>query len=273
MARNIILTGIPRSGTTLTCSLLNKVANTLALVEPLDMLRFNACSNSAQRYDFLMQYFLQLRNDIASKNKISLLDIDGDGTNTFQYGGDGARKTQIKGHSQQQITKELDHNFTLLIKHPNVFTALLGELKLQWDCYALVRNPLSVLASWESLAHPLSAGHAPMAELHDAELQQCLAQTSDKITRQLILVDWYFRIYLRELKPQQILRYEDIVASGGAVLSSILPNTHLNEPLQSYNRRSVYNKSYMANMAEMLLAEKKSAWRNFYREQDILSLL
>lgn len=273
MARNIILTGIPRSGTTLTCSLLNKVANTLALIEPLDMPAFNVCVNSSQRYAFLEQYFLQLREDIANSNAISLLDIAGDGTNTFQYNEQGARKTQIKGHNSQRITKALDENFTLLIKHPNIFTALLGELKIHWDCYALVRNPLSVLASWESLAHPLSSGHAPMAELHDSQLRQCLAQTSDKLTRQLMLINWYFTTYLRELTLEQILRYEDIVSSAGAALGAILPYAHFNEPLQSYNRRTVYNSAYMAQMAEMLIANKDGAWRHFYSEQDLLDLL
>lgn len=272
MARNIILTGIPRSGTTLTCSLLNKVANTLALVEPLDMQSFNACINSAQRYAFLDQYFSLLREAIANKNKIKLLEIEGDGTNTFQYNEEGARKTQIKGYSQQRITKELGGDFTLLIKHPNIFTALLGELKAHWDCYAIVRNPLSVLASWESIAHPLSEGHAPMAELYDLQLRQLLSGAPDKSVRQLILINWYFSTYLREIQLQHIVRYEDIVTSAGAVLGIILPHAQFNEPLQSYNRRTVYNKAYMSHMIELLLANE-GAWRNFYSEQDLLDLL
>ncbi len=42
---NIILTGIPRSGTTLICYLLNKIPNTVALHEPMGPL-LNACENS-----------------------------------------------------------------------------------------------------------------------------------------------------------------------------------------------------------------------------------
>lgn len=273
MTRNIILTGIPRSGTTLTCSLLNAIPNTLALVEPLHMPSFNQCANATQRYDYLVQYFSKLRNDIADKNAISILDIEGDGTNTFQYNDQGARQTHIKGHRSQYITKELDQNFTLLIKHPNIFSALLSELKKHWECYALVRNPLSVLASWESLAHPLSSGHAPMAELYDPQLQQMLASEPDKLVRQLLLINWYFASYMREVMPERIVRYEDIVASSGAALQIIMPDAHFNEPLQSYNQRKVYNKSYMAQMAKLLLADTHQAWRNFYTEQDILDQL
>jgi hypothetical protein len=273
MARNIILTGIPRSGTTLTCSLLNKIPNTLALVEPLDMVKFNACTDAAQRIRFLSDYFEQIRIDVASKKKISLLDIEGDGTNTFQYQENGARKTQIKGHREQEITKQLDSDFNLVIKHPNVFTALLKELKQHWDCYAIVRNPLSVFASWESLAHPLSNGHAPMAEYYDAVLKEKLQNTSGKLARQLILMNWYFETYLREINSFNVLRYEDIVSTSGAGLIKIVPDSNINEPLQSYNRRTVYSKEYMLQMMEVLYADKDGQWRSFYTEQDLLSVM
>lgn len=34
--RNVVLTGVPRSGTTLCCNLLNKMDNTIALAEPFN---------------------------------------------------------------------------------------------------------------------------------------------------------------------------------------------------------------------------------------------
>lgn len=245
----------------------------MALVEPLDVVKFNICADSQQRIEFLRTYFLKLRDDIARKNKISLLDIEGDGTNTFKYDGEGARKTQIKGHREQQITKELNDDFTLLIKHPNIFTALLSELKNHWECFAIIRNPLSVFASWESIAHPLSNGHAPMAEHYDPELRQKLLKYSDKFSRQLSLMNWYFRSYLREINHHNIIRYEDIVASAGSALVRIIPGANIHEPLQSYNRRTVYNKSYMSQMMEVLLADEEGAWRHFYSPRDLLSVI
>ena len=38
--RNVVLTGLPRSGTTLACHLLNKLPNTVALLEPIEPGRF-----------------------------------------------------------------------------------------------------------------------------------------------------------------------------------------------------------------------------------------
>ena len=38
--RNVVLTGLPRSGTTLACHLLNKLPNTVALLEPIEPSRF-----------------------------------------------------------------------------------------------------------------------------------------------------------------------------------------------------------------------------------------
>ena len=41
-------------------------------------------------------------------------------------------------------------DFTLVIKHPVAFTALLPILIERFEVFAIVRNPLAVLASWES---------------------------------------------------------------------------------------------------------------------------
>ena len=38
--RNVVLTGLPRSGTTLACHLLNKLPDTVAVLEPFEAGRF-----------------------------------------------------------------------------------------------------------------------------------------------------------------------------------------------------------------------------------------
>jgi hypothetical protein len=49
------------------------------------------------------------------------------------------------------VGKELRPDFQLIIKQPRLFTALLPTLAKQFPCYAVVRNPLSVMASRRSL--------------------------------------------------------------------------------------------------------------------------
>ena len=49
-----------------------------------------------------------------------------------------------------QVRKPLSPDFNLAMKHPAAFTALLPELATRISCYAIVRNPLAALASWNS---------------------------------------------------------------------------------------------------------------------------
>src|ERR1051326_9173576 len=61
----LILTGIPRSGTTLTASLMNALEGTICLHEPFQFRKF--CLKSRDRADFVercLSAFTQLRNSL-----------------------------------------------------------------------------------------------------------------------------------------------------------------------------------------------------------------
>jgi hypothetical protein len=73
-----------------------------------------------------------------------------------------------------------------------VFTALLEGLTHCFPTYALVRNPLSVLASWNSVALPVRQGRLPMAERLDPSLRRMLRRRSDRFERQICLLGWFF---------------------------------------------------------------------------------
>ena len=49
-----------------------------------------------------------------------------------------------------RFAKLLPEGFTLVLKPPNAFTALLPHLSARWRCFALVRDPLAILLSWNS---------------------------------------------------------------------------------------------------------------------------
>lgn len=273
MVNNIILTGIPRSGTTLSCRLLNQVENVLALVEPLDMTQFKACTLKASRLDFVENYFESVRRAINENNFIDLPNFDEASTNTFAVSTSGMRDTLIKGRCLQKINRAFTSSFSLIIKHPNAFTALLNELKEQWRCYALIRNPLAVIASWSSLNHPLCDGHAPMAEHYDSDLQRMLASIVCKEQRQLILLNWYFEKFLTELDLENIFQYEKIVQTNGNCLSQQILGVDVNAGnLTSKNANPIYNLDDMRRFADLLIKDA-GAWRSFYSETDIGTLL
>jgi hypothetical protein len=269
---NLILTGIPRSGTSFICSLLNQQDDVLALVEPIAMDEFVSCRDAGERKRYLEQYFESSRHLIATQKKIVGLDL-ADATNTFASDANEARKNTIKGIKAQEITKTLSQGFTFAIKHPNAFTALLEELVVDWSCFAIVRNPVAIIASWSTLDHPLSRGHAPMAEKFNTRIKVRLESLADPVERQLCLVNWYFEQYSSYLPSAQVIRYESVVADAQKALQPLLPHSRIRCPaIESKNQNSLYDKRLMALTAERLIGVG-GAWTEFYTADDLWALV
>ncbi len=278
VGQNVLLTGIPRSGTTLTCSLLNRLPDALALIEPMDMQALIDARSDAERVETIARYLESVRQDVLTHGLAPHKLLAGTDTNTFSTTASGKRASTILGQQQVHLERRLPDSFTLVVKHPNAFAALLPALSGSFRCFALVRNPLAVLASWSTLDHPLSRGHAPMAEQFDPHLAERLRAEEDPLARQLELLDWYFERFLTHLPADRLLRYEDLIASEGAALEVIsasaarLPEaSELN--LQSHNASALYsNTALIEAAAERLLAEPSRPCWHLYARPDVEAL-
>ena len=120
------------------------------------------------------------------------------------------------------IIKPLSQDFTLVIKHNALFTALLSSLIRRFCCYAIVRNPLATLASWQTVNLPIHEGHVPMGERFDMALQSDLSGLESSLDRQLFIMRWFYNSFSRNLAQENIIRYEDIIDSNGNALSPLL---------------------------------------------------
>jgi hypothetical protein len=165
-----------------------------------------------------------------------------------------------------EFDKELDPDFMLLVKHPTAFTALLQDLLTRFPCFAVVRNPLSVLCSWNSVPMPVQRGRAPAAEKFDPELTRGLDRIKDNTQRQLFLLSWFFEKYQELLPPDHVIRYEEMVATGGRALQVITPRAELSEPLENKNQNRLYDPATMRTLAERLLQSEGAYWRYYTRE-------
>lgn len=253
VSKNIILAGIPRSGTTLVCHLLNQLPDVLALVEPINMTEFLGQPNAEARKAYIDSFCLAVRQQAVDDGQITAKIISGGGTNTFNSDAHGMRRPSLIKEGVIDLSMPVSDDFKLVVKHPNAFSALLPELSQAYNCFAVIRNPLSVLASWNSLDHPLAQGRAPMAEAFDAELKTRLEKELDKLERQLILMDWYYQQYDDYLEACNIIRYEDVIASGGRALQCI-DGTAVNlcENLANKNLNSLYSAGFMLQVLEGL---------------------
>jgi hypothetical protein len=177
-------------------------------------------------------------------------------------------------HGPVRIDKPLSEKFALAIKHPVAFTALLGTLSKRFECVAIVRNPLSMLASWNSLAWlNVRNGHAPIGEKLDAKLHQDLAAEPDVFERQIHILEWFYKQFREFLPDDRIIKYEDLIASRGRELSSFFPEAaQLNESLVSKNVNKFYDKALMQELGEKLLRRSGVVW-DFYDRSDVEKLL
>ncbi len=271
-ARNLILTGVPRGGTTLCCHLLNRVPDTIALFEPIPV---EALPIGAAAVDFLRAYFQSTRQGLQHSGQApSYRSADGKIPDNPAADRPGQPRQWQVEHGMVQFDAPASQDFTLAIKHNASFTALLPHLRGQFETLAIVRHPLAVLASWTSLELAVSAGRAPAGERQDTALAQALDRQVDVLERQIVLLDWFFQHYLQYLPAERVLRYEDLVESQGRVLYRTLDlsDSPIISPLQERNANPVYRSAISPRLAERLLASDGAYW-HWYPRDTVMPLL
>lgn len=278
---NIVLTGPPRSGTTLACWLLNKVPNTLALVEPIRPFGFVDPNADAETIRGAVARFFHRQRRTAkelgtaqSKNVGGLVPSDPYASKSDDDGLRYQRAQESNELGDVEVgDKALGPSFWLVVKDPATLSALLPVLVDRFPCYAVIRNPLSILASWDSVNHAARDGHSPVSERYDEGLREELASIPDRRARQLRLLDWWFSRFRDHLTDDRIIRYEDIVGSGGRALAAINPSARdLHEPLESKNLNALYGRDGMPELTERLLGSEGAYW-DYYARSDVEDLL
>lgn len=274
--RNVVLTGLPRSGTTLVCHLLNQLPNTVALLEPLGPAHFVGLLPDGEAIlDTLERWYRKSRRRALKKGEVITYHVGGTiPDNPFEEERSGKEPRQwLASYGRAKVGKDLQRGFYLVIKEPPMFSALLPLLVQRFPAFAIVRNPLAVLASWNSVDIPARRGRIPKAERFDPELTRRLAAIDGLVERQLYLLDWWCERFERCLPAQNILRYEDIVTSEGKALAAIVPGARkLNRALSSRNANGLYQRKEVVELGEKLLSSEGAYWR-FYSRNSVEELL
>jgi hypothetical protein len=278
VAPTILLAGVPRSGTTLACHLLNRLPDAVALHEPMDVGGFaglRAQRGEAAVLDVIAAFAEAQRATLVADGTALSKQVDGAlPDNPVDEAPDaaglrGARTTLGRVHFSNLRASE----FHLVMKHNAAFTALLPGLAARFPVFALVRNPLSALGAWSTVRFPVREGRAPMAERLDTALAARLDALATPLERQIELLGWFFGQFLRHLPRSRVLRYEDLVASGGAALGAFVPGAAtLAEPLASRNRNALYDPGALRATGERLLRSEGAYW-DVYRRAEVEALL
>jgi hypothetical protein len=274
ISRDIILAGIPRGGTSLACVLLNQLSNTIALNEPLELSQL-VSKNETEKIVWLKYQFAQARVKL-SRTKSALSKGKG-GKLVSNLFSDNPAEDGLRLNIATLQAISFPHfvdsrELSLIIKHPNAFTVLLPLLRDHFECFAVVRNPLAVLLSWNSTRARWQEGFVPVAEKLDEPLHNQLMKAKGIFERQLYILAHYFRIIRESLPQSQVLRYEDIIETGGSALSAICPEAQkLACQLSNLNTNAAYYRSKVNFFTDELL-NSPCNWAPFYSKNDILSL-
>jgi hypothetical protein len=263
--RNIILTGPPRSGTTLACYLLNKAENTVALHEPMNLRMF---PNPEAGLQSIQAFFAEMRHSLLEQGtalaKVAGLSIP---DNPFQATAGGKRQSIVQ-KGVVHFDKTLTLDFYLVIKQNAHFTFLLPELARQYPCYAIIRNPVATLASWNTIDAPVARGNLTVLKTLNPSLYQELEAIPQLLARQVRLAHELYQRYLG-LEGLEVIRYESMIESSGRALEKICPPAaFLNETLDNKNRNKIYSQALIDDIKAALLAFD-GAYLQFYGREVI----
>lgn len=264
---DILLTGIPRSGTTLACRLLSEISDVVALNEPMWPDQFTNRTESIQEiHDTLHKLRASLITNgigIARTTSGNITD------NAYSETKDGRKRVVERGPIH--FEKKLSEDFKLILKHCAEFTLLIPELNESFNCYAIIRNPLALLGSWASVNVPVSRGKvAKSAKLLPAFHQQ-LEDIEGLLAKQLYILDWYFSQYT-DFPEDHIIKYEDIIATKGGALSTIVDQDVFDSTLKGRNTSPLYDPEFLVEASEALINSKGAYW-SYYQKEEVIALL
>jgi hypothetical protein len=271
----ILLTGVPRSGTTLITSLLNNYSNTVALMEPMNIFQ-TSIKTKEDALSYIRSFIMEARHTALHKGKVPTKQLSGNiPTNPIEEKESVfALRKAIVYDGEMFVSKTLSNDFRLIVKHNDLFTALLDNLKKSYDVYAIVRNPLNVLLSWNSVDLPVQRGRLPAGERLDESLKGRLSLENDTFKRQLIILNWFYEKFNKYINHDKVIRYEKLIENP---LKTLFPLSYdglmQTSDLKLKKKASFYGTDIndIRRIMEGVLSQRNASWQAFYTEKDVLN--
>lgn len=264
---DVIITGVPRSGTTLTCFLLSQIPDAVALNEPL---RIGNIHEKEKALKKIRRFFRKTRISLMESSQAMARATDkGISDNNFSSNGD---REKLVSKRMVTFDKNFSENCFIGVKHNALFTILLEDLVELYPFFAIVRNPIAILGSWNSVDVPVASGSVRAADILEPELNEGLRRCESLYDKQLYILNWYFSKY-KLLDKEQVIRYEEIISSQGRELRKIHKGMdNIESELSSRNKSKLYNFQEHPRLYKSLLESDNSCW-HFYDRMEAEKLL
>lgn len=216
----VLLTGLPRSGTTLLTALLDDPPRSVALGEPrwqAQWRRHNA-PDPAAFAAYLVEDFTRIRAALLRGETVEDR-IATDGRPLTNYLQGGMRSFALRPRRVEALTP----GFRLVMKWPALYTAVLPALVATgvFRIVALLRHPLATLRSWNATDFPIARGRLPVGEPFWPELAELCGSERPLAEKQACIWELFAARYLALVDRITLLRYEDLVADPAAVAARL----------------------------------------------------
>lgn len=274
---DVIVTGIPRSGTTLVAALLDNAENTVCLLEPDEHIRLLAGSTSAQCYvEALTTDFRRTRDRITAG--LSVLDRrSANGcilTNYFSQQRPLGERREPRFEMKAIDTRHLQEGFTLAMKHNVEYTSVLPELvaSRQFKIICPIRNPIATILSWNTLTTPVARGAIPAAGFFWREVERELETESDLVARQVLIFDSFCRRYFEYRDRISVVAYEHLLGKPELIAGLVERPVRETLQLRDQNRSSLYDWDLAPRIYATIL-ERARHIHHFYPDADLRNVL
>lgn len=263
--KKYLLTGIPRSGTTLSCKILNSLDDVIALHEPISPNKLASSTSSCAIREIITEIDAIERKLIAGEafehgDATSLL-LDNPIENTIN---NGLRRLSVK-RGELQLPPQ-PSNLNLVVKQNALFASIIDEAINYFHVVSVIRNPVDVFLSWMNVDLPINRGRIPGGEKFCKTLKDKLDNENDITRRQVYIYNWFlnqFRQY-----ASKIVKYEDIVDTNGqALVQAFSLNGFPSAEVKSISRG--YGLDTQQKMAFLISEHLSELSNEFYSQADI----
>jgi hypothetical protein len=241
---DVVITGIPRSGTSYFCTVFNALRDCVAINEPEEI--FRHLGDVGPPWG-LRNYYASMRAEILAGRPVVNMLADG---RFIEDTATGARE-QFHVHPVSGVGFLFATKNTLayLARLPQVVAALPDA-----TCLACIRHPFDTIASWKSTFHNLThaavqairvgfVGDPLLTEAGRARVAEIAA--TEPVERRRALLWRHLALLLLEAGPRvaEIIPYESLVSDPETVMrrlwADVIPTVPRFEPLRPLERSAV----------------------------------
>jgi hypothetical protein len=213
----LLITGIPRSGTTLTAALVDRLRDSLCLNEPPR--HYTWTVRSRDRAEFISRCLAdlaQMRSSLAAGGTV-VDRREHNGTAPCNYFVDGGGRRPLKFRPVGRPGS--GGRLLLALKHNEPFTAVLPEL-CELDCLrilAIVRHPVPTILSWQSRQIPLTSGSLSPGYRFWPEAIAVRDARNSVDELQVRIFELYCQRYWECRSRAAVVKYEDLIADSSVL--------------------------------------------------------